>query len=174
MRSAERDGKSADFLCHRGSLVSCHSLRGGVWHDFSLRSTTAAFVHLPHSAVVSQFEKAIMRPKGRMMARTRATPPPKKKWGVMRTRIDGICGMPLSGPMTGRSRPHLSLREGSETPLSPRALLCRIGPRRQGFAAPLRALDGCGPIRKTRCLRGERGGARSGGYGVSAENRGGR
>ena len=53
---------------------------GGVWHDFSLRSTTAAFVHLPHSAVVSQFENALPRPRGRMMARTRATPPPK--WGV--------------------------------------------------------------------------------------------
>ena len=26
------------------------------------------------------------------------------------------------------------------------------------FASPLRALDGSGPIRKTRCLRGERGG----------------
>ena len=59
----------------------------------------------------------------------------------------------------GRSRPHLSLREGSETPLSPRASSCRIGPRRQGFASPLRALDGSGPIRKTRCLRGERGDA---------------
>ena len=47
-------------------------------------------------------------------------------------------------------------------PLSPRASSCRIGPRRQGFASPLRALDGSGPIRKTRCLRGERGGARSG------------
>ena len=35
----------------------------------------------------------------------------------------------------------------------------RIGPRRQGFASPLRALDGSGPIRKTRCLRGERGSA---------------
>ena len=81
-----------------------------MWHGFWLWCTTAVFVYLTHSAVVSQFEKAIMRPKGRMMARTRAPPP--KKWGVMRTRIDGICGMPLSGPMTGRSRPHLSLREG--------------------------------------------------------------
>ena len=51
---------------------------------------------------------------------------------------------------------HLSLREGSEPPLFPRASSCRIGPRRQGFASPLRALDGSGPIRKTRCLRGER------------------
>ena len=42
-------------------------------------------------------------------------------------------------------------------PLSPRASSCRIGPRRQGFASPLRALDGSGPIRKTRCSRGKRG-----------------
>ena len=84
--------------------------RGGVGHEFWLRCTTAVFVYLTHSAVVSQFEKASMRPKGRMLARTRAPPPPNR--GVMRTRIDGIWGMPLSGPMTGRSRPHLSLREG--------------------------------------------------------------
>ena len=35
----------------------------------------------------------------------------------------------------------------------------RIGPRRQGYASPLRALDCSGPIRKTRCLRGEGGGS---------------
>ena len=54
------------------------------------------------------------------------------------------------------------LRQWARTPLSPRASSCRIGPRRQGFASPLRALDCSGPIRKTRCLRGEKGGARSG------------
>ena len=48
---------------------------GGVWHGFSLRSTTAVFVYLTHSPVVIQFETAILRSKGRMMARTRATPP---------------------------------------------------------------------------------------------------
>ena len=108
----------------------------------------------------------------------RATPPQNR--GVMRTRIAPLCGIPLSGPMTGRSRPHLSLREGLEQPpgggakrprfsnpfysrpLSPRASLCRIGPRRQGSASPLRALDGSGPIRKTRCSRGERGGSARG------------
>ena len=42
----------------------------------------------------------------------------------MRTWIDGIWGMPLSGPMTGRSRPHLSLREGLEQPPFPLALHC--------------------------------------------------
>ena len=34
----------------------------------------------------------------------------------------------------------------------------QIGPRRQGFAAPLRALDGCGPIRETWLFTRERGG----------------
>ena len=41
---------------------------------------------------------------------------PPKKWGVMRSRKAGICNMPLFDRMTGRSRPHLSLREGSEQP----------------------------------------------------------
>ena len=77
------------------------------------------------------------------------------------------------GPKAGRKTPELEkpnpdLGRGGEArlrqgfflnPLSPRALLCRIGPRRQGSAAPLRALDCSGPIRKTRCLRGKRGSA---------------
>ena len=42
---------------------------------------------------------------------------------------------------------------------SPRTSLCRIGPRRQGYASPLRALDGSGPIRgATAVQRGKRGG----------------
>ena len=40
----------------------------------------------------------------------------------MRTRIAGICGMPLSVSPWGRSRPHLSLREGLEQPPFPLAL----------------------------------------------------
>ena len=60
---------------------------GGVGHRFWLRCTTAVFVYPTHSPVVSQFVKAILRPTGRMMARTRATPPksggscgPKKRY----------------------------------------------------------------------------------------------
>ena len=34
-----------------------------------------------------------------------------------------------------------------KNPLPPRTAWWRIGPRRQGFAPPLRALDCCGPIR---------------------------
>ena len=115
-------------------------------------------------AVVSRSETALplrTREKGGDVS-----DPPKNR-GVMRSFVEVGCDIPLLGPMTGRSRPHLSLREGSETPLSPRALLCRIGPRRQGFASPLRALDGSGPIRKTRCSRGERGGRAVGREGES-------
>ena len=86
---------------------------GGVGHDFSLRCTTAVFVYLTHSPVVSQFKNAILRPKGRMMAGTRATPP---KPGGHVTLIAVLRGIPLSRPHGGRSRPHLSLREGSEQP----------------------------------------------------------
>ena len=71
-----------------------------------------------------------------------------------------VCGIPLLGPMTGRSRPHLSLREGLEQTPFPLALH-RVGSV-LAVKGTLRALDGSGPIRKTRCLRGERGGARSG------------
>ena len=37
----------------------------------------------------------------------------------------------------------------------------QIGPRRQGFASPLRALDGSGPIRRNGCSRGKGGGLRA-------------
>ena len=40
----------------------------------------------------------------------------------MRTRIAGICGMPLSVSPWGRSRPHLSLREGLKQTPFPLAL----------------------------------------------------
>ena len=48
-------------------------------------------------------------------AGTRA-PPPKKVVGWHVTPIAVLSHLPLSGPMRGRSRPYLSLREGSEQP----------------------------------------------------------
>ena len=66
-----------------------------------------------------------------------------------------------TAPRSGAEKPASPI-PSTAAPLSPRASLCRIGPCRQGFASPLRALDGSGPIRKTRCLRGERGGAGQG------------
>ena len=63
------------FTAPKGRWCHAPPSEGGVGHEFWLRCTTAVFVYLTHSAVVSQFEKANMRPKGRMLARTRATPP---------------------------------------------------------------------------------------------------
>ena len=94
-------------------MVFATGLEGGVWQDSGSRCGEAAFRYMPHFAVVIIYESALA-------LRTREnggdeSAPPKNR-GAMRTRIAGICGMPLSGPMTGRSRPHLSLREGSEQP----------------------------------------------------------
>ena len=129
----------------------------------------AAFLYVPHSAVVSRFETALsLRP--RSACRERRERPPPKPGGHVTFRRDMMLHVSTPAPW-GRSRLHLSLREGSETaPLSPRASSCRIGPRRQGFASPLRALDGSGPIRKTRCLRGKRGG-RAGERGAGESSR---
>ena len=62
--------------------------------------------------------------------------PPKNR-GVMRSRTDGICGMPLYRPPWGRSRPHLSLREGLEKPPFPSRFIVsdRSSPSRVRFAA---------------------------------------
>ena len=50
---------------------------------FSLTFTTATFVYMPHSAVVSCFESTILRPRGRMMAGDVSDPPQNR--GVMRS-----------------------------------------------------------------------------------------
>ena len=50
-----------------------------MWHDFSLRSTTATFVYLPHFAVVSHFETArTLRTREKGGGRER---PPQKQGG---------------------------------------------------------------------------------------------
>ena len=53
---------------------------------------------------------------------TGATPPQNR--GVMRPKVDARCDMPLLSAPWGRSRPHLSLREGSETAPFSLALYC--------------------------------------------------
>ena len=133
-------------------------------HDFSLRFTTATFVYLPNSAVVSQFETAFLRPRGRMMAGTRATPPPPPppppQVGVMRSQKAVRWGIPLFDRMTGRSRPNLSLREGLENPPFPLALH-RVGSvlAVKGSLRRFAPWTAAGRSERTRCLRGERGGA---------------
>ena len=75
MRLADR-GINPAFLVELGA-AGFHGtgLEGGVFQDFSLRSTTASFVYITHSAVVIQFENALLRPRAACRAGTRATPP---------------------------------------------------------------------------------------------------
>ena len=129
---------------------------GGVRHGCNEQCGEAAFLYIPHSAVVSHSETALplwTREKGGDVS-----DPPKNR-GVMRPFVAVACGIPLLGPMGSLTSSFIPAGRLGTDPLSPRASSWRIGPRRQGYASPLRALDGSGPIRKTRCLRGERGGA---------------
>ena len=159
MRSTERGPKTAGFHVPN-ALTGCSRVRGGVEHDFRLRSTTATFVYMPHSAVVSILRRPYRVPRAACRAGDVSDPPQKKNRGVMQSRTDGICNMPLSpAPMGSLTSSFIPAGRLGKTPLSPRASSCWIGPRRQGFASPLRALDCSGPIRKTRCSRGERGGS---------------
>ena len=117
-----------DAAAHRG---------GGVpWLNRAMRRSrfplSASFV------VVSRSETALPLSDAGERRMGRERPPPKQGGHAVLT-VDG--------------------RHASTGPHGvAHVLIYRIGPRRQGFASPLRALDGSGPIRKTRCLRGERGG----------------
>ena len=86
---------------------------GGVGHHSDKKCGKAAFLYLSHFAVLIYYEST--RPAsdaGERLGRER--PPPKPGGHV--TLIAVLRGIPLSRPHGGRSRPHLSLREGSEQP----------------------------------------------------------
>ena len=87
---------------------------GGVRQDSGSRRGNATFLYLPHSSVVIPCESASPRRTGEKEG-DESDPP--QKWGGHVTPIAVLSGTPLSGPMWGRSRPHLSLREGSELAL---------------------------------------------------------
>ena len=163
MRSAKRNENRGVFLEHC-PIQAGTQLEGGVFQELLKRYFTTACSYLSHSAVVIPHESA--RPLPTREKGGDESDPPQNR-GVMRTRVAARCSTLLSGPMGSLSSSFIPAGRLGTDPLSPRASSCRIGPRRQGFASPLRALDGSGPIRKTRCLRGERGGAgrgaRSGG-----------
>ena len=93
--------------------------REGVGHDSDSRYGEAAFLYLPHSAVVSHFETArTLRTREKGGGRER--PPPKQGGHAASNRWHlGHASIPAPW---GRSRPHLSLREGSETAPFPLAL----------------------------------------------------
>ena len=102
---------------------------------FGLRSTTATFVYMTHSAVVIRFETALsLRPRG-ACREGRERPPPKQGGHAVphRWRLH----TPLYRPPWGRSRPHLSLREGLEKPPFPSRFIFpdRSSPSRVRFAA---------------------------------------
>ena len=142
----------------RTTVPRCHAHRGGgvAWVNRAMRRS-----RFPLSASIRLWLAVLKRPsrcRTREKGGGRERPPPKQgghavphRWHLWHASVPAPMGsLPSSFIPAGRL---------VKTPLSPRASSWRIGPRRQGFASPLRALDGSGPIRKTRCLRGERGGS---------------
>ena len=120
MRSAEREGKSVVFHAAEGRMVFAARSEGGVRHDSDKKCGKAAFLYLSHSAVVIPCKSALPLPT-REKGWDESDPPQKKAGGHV-TPIAVLSGVPLSRSHGGRSRPHLSLREGSEKPPFPLAL----------------------------------------------------
>ena len=122
MRLADRRDKSGAVLVGlRTAWSGWNRLRGGGGSTtFRSGLPQPSFVYITHSAVASQFERPLRRPRGRMRGRTRATPP--KSGGSCGPEKRCACGSALFDRMTGRSRPHLSLREGLEQTPFPLAL----------------------------------------------------
>ena len=95
----------------------------------------------PHSSIyliplwLATLKRPSRVPGTACRAGTIATPP--KKRGGMRSQKEVRCGIPLFARMTGRYRPHLSLREGLEQPPFPSRFIVsdRFSPSRVRFAA---------------------------------------
>ena len=94
MRSAERASKTVAFRV-TNAVTGCYSLRGGCNMGFGLKSTTAPFVYMTHSAVVISFETALPL-RTREKGGSRERPPPNR--GVMRPATDGVCTRLCTGP----------------------------------------------------------------------------
>ena len=108
-----REGlKPLVFVLQTTAGVLLHAQRGGCNTIFGLG------LPQPHSSIclIPLWLSPLNRPSrfGRGRKTGTRAPPPNR--GGMRSRKAGICNMPLFDRMTGRSRPHLSLREGSEPP----------------------------------------------------------
>ena len=121
MRSTERGPKTAGFHVPN-ALTGCSRVRGGVEHDFRLRSTTATFVYMPHSAVVSILRRPYRVPRAACRAGDVSDPPQKKTGGSCSPAQMAFVTCLCPRPPWGLSRPHLSLREGLEKPPFPLAL----------------------------------------------------
>ena len=166
MRSAERGSKIRGFSCSERPNRLFQGQRGGWNMGFGLG------LPQPYSSIclIPLWLDALKRPScvpGPHVGLGRERPPQKQgghavphRWQVEHASVPA--------PMGSLTSLFIPAGRLGKPPLSPRASSCRIGPRRQGFASPLRALDGSGPIRKTRCLRGERGGSGRGARGRSS------
>ena len=100
-------------------MLNGTGLEGGVFQESLKRYSTTTFVYMPHSAVVIPCESA--RPlRTREKGGDESDPPPKA--GGHADTDSGRCVPRFYPAPWGRSRPHLSLREGSEKPPFPLAL----------------------------------------------------
>ena len=94
-------------------MVFAAGLEGGVRHDSDKRCGKAAFLYLSHSAVVIPCESS--RPCRTGKKEGDESDPPQKAGGHV-TLDSGTVRRASIRSHAGRSRPHLSLREGSEPP----------------------------------------------------------
>ena len=92
---------------------------GGVRHGSNKKCGGAAFLYLSHSAVVIPCESARLASDAGNRER-RERPPPNRGGHVTLSR--GMLRHTSTRSHAGRSRPHLSLREGLEQPPFPLAL----------------------------------------------------
>ena len=112
MRSAERNENRGFFLEHCPIQPGTET-EGGVFQESLKRCSNSILPYLSHSAVVARCESPprVEREKKRG---TRATP--QKSGGGHVIPDSGAMFHASIRPHAGRSRPHLSLREGSEQP----------------------------------------------------------
>ena len=94
-------------------MVNGTRSEGGVFQELLKRYSTTAFSYLSHSAVVIPCESARPLPT-REKGGDESDPPPKKPGGHVTLDSGAVFHASIPAPW-GRSRPHLSLREGSET-----------------------------------------------------------
>ena len=94
-------------------MLNVTGSEGGVSHHFKQRCHNPISSYFPHSSWVAQDNRTFAR-RSREIGEDESDPP-RKAWGHV-APIAVLCHMSLSGPMRGRSRPHSSLREGSEQP----------------------------------------------------------
>ena len=129
------------FLATNDRLFFATRSEGGVWQDSGSRCGNATFLYLTNSIVVILYYPTPRVPN-RRKRRGRERPP--QKVGGHVTLDSGAEWHASIRPHAGRSRPHLSLREGSETGQigAPKALV-RVSP----FPSPWMIPDRSSPSR---------------------------